>query len=119
MKNESGLEMVQDKVLLLPDAISEETEFGIIKPDIVKAQEQMAQTKATIIDVGPNAFEAWDKPIPVVGDRVYVCRYSGIDGIRGADDKRYKITPDEDITAIINKDPDCEDFKGTRQPLSR
>jgi len=119
MKNESGLEPVEDKVLLLPDRVSDSIRNLIVKPEMVKAQEQMAQVRATLVASGPNAFESWDEPHPQPGQRVYVCKYAGIDGIAGADGNSYKICTDTDITAIIHKDPDVDEFLGTRQPLSR
>ena len=117
-ENKSGMVMVQDKVLLLPDKVAEMV-LGIVKPEVVQAQEQWAQTRATVVDVGPNAFETWEEPVPVAGDKVYVCRYAGIDGIKGVDGEYYKIAPDQDITAIIREEPEEDDFKGTRQPMSR
>jgi co-chaperonin GroES (HSP10) len=115
MENKSGMVVVQDKVLLLPDKVSD-TVFGIVKPEIVKAQETWAQTRATVIDVGPNAFETWEEPTPKAGDKVYVCRYAGIDGIKGADGEFYKIAPDVDITAIIYEEPE-EEIGSARKPI--
>ena len=119
MKNESGLQPVEDKVLLLPDKVSDMAGQFLVKPDIVKAQEQMAQVRATLIAIGSNAFENWDEPIPKIGNRVYVCRYAGIDGIKGADGEIYKICDQRDITAIIIEDPEENEFLGTRQPLGK
>ena len=118
MENESGLLPVEDKVLLLPDEVSDSV-GPIVKPDIVKAQEQMAQVRATLIASGPNAFIEWDDPKPSPGNRVYVCKYAGIDNISGADGKKYKICTDQDITAIIIQDPEKDEFLGTRQPLGK
>ena len=120
MENNSGLLPVENKVLLLPDKVSDTVGlFGLVKPDIVKAQEQMAQVRATLIAVGSNAFETWEEPIPKAGDRVYVCKYAGIDGIKGADGNIYKICDERDITAIILEDPEEDEFLGTRKPLGR
>ena len=119
MENTSGLIPVEDKVLLLPDKVSDTAGMYLVKPDIVKAQEQMAQVRATLVAVGPNAFETWEEPVPKAGDRVYVCKFAGIDGIRGADDQIYKICDQQDITAIILKDPEVDEFLGTRKPLGR
>ena len=117
MENKSGMVVVQDKVLLLPDKVSDTVgSMGIVKPEVVKAQEIWAQTRATVIDVGPNAFETWEEPVPKAGDKVYVCRYAGIDGIKGADGEFYKIAPDVDITAIIYEEPE-EEIGSARKPL--
>ena len=117
-ENTSGLIPVEDKVLLLPDKVSN-TIGPLWKPEVVKAQEQMSQVRATLIACGSNAFEDWDDPKPKEGDRVYVCKYAGIDNINGADGEKYKICTDRDITAIIVKDPESEEFLGTRQPLGK
>jgi len=119
MDNKSGLRPVEDKVLLKPDKVSDMAGTYLVKPEIVRAQEQMAQVRAYLIEHGPNAFEDWSEPKPKAGDRVYVCKYAGIDGIRGADGDTYKICSDKDITAIIESDPEVDEFLGTRKPLGR
>lgn len=119
MENTSGLEPVEDKVLLLPDKVSDTAGGYIVKPDFVKYQEQMAQVRALLVATGPNAFENWDEPKPQAGQRVYVCKYAGIDNIQGADGDVYKICTDKDITAIIHSDPERDEFLGTRKPLGR
>lgn len=120
MENQSGISVVSDKILVLPDEVADTVDGGlIVKPDIAKHQEKWAQTRGTVIDVGPNAFETWDGDTPKVGNRILMCKYAGIDNILGADGKYYKILPDQDITAIITKDPEYQQFQGTRQPLSR
>ena len=119
MENKSGMVVVQDKVLLIPDKVPEETEFGIVIPEIVREQTKWAQTRATVVDVGPNAFETWEPPVPKAGDKVYVCRYAGIDGIKGADGEYYKIAPDMDITAIILEESEGQELRGERKPMNR
>lgn len=114
--NESGLNPVEDKVLLLPDRVSEQV-GQLYKPERALAQEQMAQVRALLIATGGNCFEDWDDPIPQVGDRVMVCKYAGIQDIFGADGRYYQLCTDRDITAILSADPAKEQFLGTRKPL--
>jgi len=114
--NTSGMSPVEDKVLLLPDKVSEKV--GVIhKPEIVQAQEQIAQVRALLVAFGGNAFEQWGEPIPKEGDRVMVCKYAGILDITGADDETYQLCTDRDITAILTEDPRTDTFFGTRKGL--
>ena len=114
--NTSGLLPVEDKVLLLPDKVSEKV--GVIhKPQVVQAQEQIAQVRALLVACGGNAFEDWGEPIPKDGERVMVCKYAGILDIAGADGDTYQLCTDRDITAILEEDPDPDILLGTRKPL--
>jgi co-chaperonin GroES (HSP10) len=117
-QNTSGMSPVEDKVLLLPDKVTERV-GGIYKPDVVQAQEQLAQVRALLVAIGGNAFEDWGEPIPKEGDRVMVCKYAGILDILGADDLTYQLCTDRDITAILVEDPSKTTFFGTRQPLGK
>jgi co-chaperonin GroES (HSP10) len=119
-KNESGYIPVEDKLLLLPDEVSEKA--GLIhKPDVARAQEQMAQVRALLVAIGGNCFEDWGDPHPKVFGRVMVCKYAGILKVPGADGREYQICTDRDITAIIETDiePEELEFLGTRKPLSK
>ena len=105
--NESGIQPVEDKVLLLPDAPCDEIR-GIIKPDTTKEMERMAQVRALLVAVGGNCFENWDEPIPKIGDRVMIMKYAGIHDIEGADGRYYQLTTDRDITAILEDESHVE-----------
>jgi len=106
-KNESGIQPVEDKLLLLPDEPNRMIR-GIIKPDKVREQEQMAQVRALLVAVGGNCFEDWDDPIPVVGDRVMVMKYAGIQGLEGVDGRVYQLCTARDVTAILTKEEHIE-----------
>lgn len=114
--NTSGLLPVEDKVLLLPDKVSEKV-GSIHKPQTVQAQEQIAQVRALLVTYGGNAFEDWGDPIPLAGQRVMVCKYAGILDIEGADGETYQLCTDRDITAILAEDIDPDLFLGTRKSL--
>lgn len=116
--NESGLLPVEDKILVLPDKISEQVGM-LYKPERAIAQEQMAQVKGLLVAVGGNCFEDWDDPIPQVGTRVMLCKYAGIMDIPGADHRRYQLCTDRDITAIIQNDAEEDLIIGERKQLSK
>jgi len=115
--NFSGIQPVEDKLLLLPDEPSQAIR-GIIKPDKVREQEQLAQVRALLVGVGGNCFEDWDDPIPRVGDRVMVMKYAGIHGIEGADGRTYQICTARDITAILTMEEHIEKLE-PRKPLGK
>jgi co-chaperonin GroES (HSP10) len=115
--NESGIQPVEDKLLLLPDESTAKIR-GIIKPDMVRDQEQMAQVRALLVAVGGNCFEDWDDPIPKVGDRVMVMKYAGIHGIEGAEGRTYQICTARDITAILTAEEHIEKLE-PRRPLGK
>jgi co-chaperonin GroES (HSP10) len=107
LENFSGIQPVEDKLLLLPDEATEVIR-GIIKPESTRENEAMAQVRALLVSVGGNCFEDWDPPIPVVGNRVMVMKYAGIHGIDGADGRTYQICTARDITAILTMEEHIE-----------
>lgn len=116
-ENFSGIQPVEDKLLLLPDEPTANIR-GIIKPDKVRDQERLAQVRALLVAVGGNCFEDWDDPIPKVGDRVMVMKYAGIQGIEGADKRTYQICTARDITAILTDEDHVEKLE-PRRPLGK
>ena len=104
MVNPSGIQPLDQRVLVLPDPVEERTAGGIILPDQHKEREKFAAMKATLVAVGVNAWaeaaqaSAFIKPVP--GDRVLISKYGGV-LITGGDGKDYRIMNDEDVTAIL------------------
>lgn len=104
MTNNSGISPLDTRVLVLPDTIEEKTSGGIFLPDQRKEREGWAQTRATLIEAGANAFMDWGdaarKPIP--GDRVVIAQYAGSTATHdGADGQKYRICKDEDVLAVL------------------
>lgn len=99
--NKSGIDPVEYKVLIQQDAIEEITAGGIVLPGQVTEKEQWAQTKATLIAAGGNAFSDWKGRRPVPGERVVVKQYSGYT-LDGKDGRKYQVCNDKDISAILD-----------------
>lgn len=92
---------VEYKVLIQLDAVEEKTAGGIIMPDDRREREEWAQTEATLLAVGGNAFEDWkDDPKPVPGDRVLVNKYAGERPDKD-ESNPHRICMDKDICAIL------------------
>ena len=104
MENESGIQPIEYKVLVLPDTLSDATVGGIIRPDRVKEIEQAAAVRGYLVAFGGKAFDDFGEPVPVVGDRVQYAKYSGVHEVPGADGKQYILCNDKDIAAIITKE---------------
>lgn len=99
--NPSGFVPLDLRVVVLPDPVEERSAGGIIMPDQIKDQRKWAQTKATLIAVGDNAFREWGSAAkPKAGDRVIVAQYAGRTH-KGADGKDYTVCNDEDILALL------------------
>lgn len=95
-------EVCGHRVLLDPEHIDEETEWGF-KLDVGDdwKREKAATVIGKIIAVGDTAWKDFSdgKPWAKVGDRVYYARYSGKTIEDG--EKQYVIVNDEDIQCII------------------
>ena len=98
--NTSGFTPYDTRIVILPDEVSDKFEgTSILRPGQVKEKDQFAQTIATLIAVGDNAFADWgDVAKPSPGDRVVVGRYVG-NTHEGRDGKKYTVCNDEDVLA--------------------
>ena len=99
LDNPSKLVPVEYMVLVKPDTVDEQ-KGSIFIPIEVRDRQQLAEVKSTLIAVGGLAFAGWEEPIPKIGDRLYVARYSGL-LVRGEDGDVYRICNDKDVKAII------------------
>jgi chaperonin GroES len=99
MTNTSGLQPVDQKVLVLPDPAEEKTSFGLIIPESVRDKNKYATMECTLIAVGANAFIEWGKGNGLApGDRILMAQYAGA-RTKGADGQEYILMNDEDIIA--------------------
>ena len=91
------------RVLVQLDPVEEITKGGIVLPSQTKERNQAKELFATVLKVGGNAFQDWAAPVPKVGDRVMIAKYSGerppID-----ESLTYAIVNDKDVIAVIEKD---------------
>ena len=107
MSNESGIIPIDLKVLVRPVTLEEMTDGGIIIPQNVKEQQDMAGIKARLVALGVNAFEAIkDKgQRPQAGMVVSISKYAGY-LIKGKDGEDYRLINDDDIVAVLDGDWD-------------
>lgn len=106
MANASGFEPLDLRVLVLPDEV--QTKHGNIHlPDSIVEQDRFAQTKATLVAVGDNAWEeararspGFSPPKP--GDRILFGKYSG-QRLKGDDGREYIIMNDVDVLAKLKE----------------
>lgn len=103
MINTSGIVPVEYKCLILQDKQDEKTAGGVFIPQTSVESRQAAETQATLVAVGGNAFDKWCGKVPSVGERVYTAKYAGTN-VSGSDGKAYRLVLDSDITAILIKD---------------
>ena len=104
--NHSGIEPLDLRVLVLPDAVETKTSGGIILPEPHKEREKFAMQFGTLIAAGENAWEeaasrspAFTKPVP--GDRIVISKYAGT-MLTGKDGKDYRLMNDEDVVARVS-----------------
>lgn len=100
--NTSGIQPVEYKVLIRLDPVKEQTESGLYLPEETQERGQAAETFATLIAVGGNAFEGWNEPIPKVGDRVLVDKYAGAPPKAGDFKNYHRLCNDKDLCAVLS-----------------
>jgi len=102
LRNKSGLEPVEFKILVQLDKVADRTEGGLWIPATLHDQQQMSQAEAILVAVGGNAFEDWEGTVPKVGDHIYVAKLAGY-GVTGIDGEKYRLMNDKDIAAVIKE----------------
>lgn len=101
--NQSGLEPIGTKVLVLTDSIGDTTTFGLaVTADMVERM-TLAITTGVIVAIGGGAFSDWPNSdrkwpglVPKVGDRVIIAKYAGLIQA-GKDGKHYRYIHDTDV----------------------
>lgn len=105
MKNPSGINPTEFRVLVKPDSAEQITKGGIIIPDQAKDREQYAAMKGTLIAASPVAFTyaEWPEgtPLPKPGDKVLYEKYAGA-LVKGNDGQEYRVINDKDIHAVLD-----------------
>ena len=103
--NPTGIRPCEDKILVRLDPVSDTVgKLGIIvAPDSHRASHQHAQTYATLIAVGGNAFEDWKDPIPKPGDRIVINKYAGLPPKAGDIENLYRLASASEVIAILEE----------------
>lgn len=103
MKNKSGLKPLGHAVLVEP--YEPEKKKSIIElPDSVKERTVMVETRAVVIDVGPEAWIEEKAPRAQPGDLVLIAKFAGVMAQGTADGKRYRLVNDRDIFCRITEE---------------
>ena len=94
------------RILVKPDPIRDRTSGGLFVPEQARDRQMVEQIFGTIVDVGPNAWKAFDdgRPWAVIGDRVAFAKYGGF-VIQDPDTNEvYRLLNDEDVAAVLSKE---------------
>lgn len=104
--NESGIEPVGTKLLVLTDWIDEETAGGITLPPSKIEELTYAITTGVVVAIGGAAFTNWPASsapwpgkYPAIGDRIHIAKNAGII-IAGKDIRRYRLVQDTDVAGF-------------------
>lgn len=100
--NPTGIHPTEFRVLIRLDPTIEKTAGGVFIPDERQDRNQMAETEATLIEVGGRAFEDFGEPVPRPGDRVLVRKYAGETRKAGDITDLYRICNDKEVVAVLD-----------------
>lgn len=105
VRNPSGINPTEFKVLIEPKSVEEKTKGGIIIPDSTKDHDKYATTEGRIVAISHLAFtyatpEEWGDKRPKAGQTVLYAKYAGAH-VKGKDSKEYLLVNDKDICATI------------------
>lgn len=106
--NQSGLRPLGRAVLCQPY----EPEFNrsrIAIPETVRERSMMNETRATVLDIGPEAW-AGETRRAEIGDKVLISKWAGVIVHGTLDGQPYRMCNDQDIFCAI----DAEDLAAVR-----
>lgn len=91
------------KILLALPEVKETFDSGIIKPDQMRRQEEIATVVALVLDIGPEAYKDKEKfpsgPWCKVGDYVLIRAYAGTRfKVYG---KEFRLVNDDSIEGVV------------------
>lgn len=104
--NESGIEPINDRVVVMPDQAAGQSSGGVFLPDDLKERMDMASETGVIVAIGSEAFlftasgRRWEGEKPQIGWRVWYERYAG-SFHRGVDGRHYRIMDDRCVGARV------------------
>lgn len=96
MRNESGLKPLGHAVLVRPYE-PQKKDSVIVLPETAKERAQMVESRAVVIEVGPEAWEDEKVPRAVPGDHVFITKFAGHMTIGIKDNVQYRLVNDRDI----------------------
>ena len=100
LRNTSGLKPLGKAVLI--KAFTPERRAGMIEiPATVAGRMAMVDNRATVIEVGADAWSDEVRPRAQVGDRVLVTSFAGFMAIGPEDGQQYRLVNDRDIFCQI------------------
>lgn len=101
IENTSGLQPKGWAVLLKPYEPEMVTKSGIIIADTSKQRIEVADQRAVVIAVGPEAWSDEKGPRARPGDKVMITKYGGMFVTGPGDGKQYRIVNDKDVFCQI------------------
>lgn len=102
--NTSGLKPVGRAVLLKPYKVESTTKSGIIIASEAVKKDQLAEQRATVVEVGEYAWRDEPTPRASVGAKVLFSKWAGYSAVGPADDQEYRVVNDNDIFMVITKE---------------
>ena len=76
----------------------------IVMPDTVAERSAMIETRATVIEAGPLAWEEERVPRAAPGDKVLISKFAGVIVSGTKDGVKYRLVNDRDIYCKIEVD---------------
>jgi chaperonin GroES len=104
MTNKSGLKPLGRAVLVRPDLVEEKTAGGIYIPRESVEKGQLAEQRATVVEVGQYAWRDEPSPRAKPGDRILFAKWAGYQAKGPADGELYRVVNDADIFMQITEE---------------
>jgi co-chaperonin GroES (HSP10) len=100
MNNKSGLKPLGHAVLVMPYEPAKKDSV-IVLPATVQERQLMVETRAIVVEAGPEAWIEEKRPRAKPGDKVLLSKFAGVLAEGTADGERYRLVNDRDIYCKI------------------
>lgn len=96
-------EPVEFRLLVRLDPVASKTEGGLWIPDSRQEFNQKSMTFATVVKLGPRAFEDWHSDWKCeIGTRVLIDKFAGVYPVSTDPNTLYRIIEDKEIVAVVS-----------------
>jgi chaperonin GroES len=116
MKNDTGLTLTGDRILVLPPKVEETTKGGIVIVDATKEKEERAVTTGILVAVGPDAMAHRNMKGVKIGDNLFYARYAGDNVPLTKNGMKYRVMNAADVVGVLDSEPDSQ-FKAAQSTV--
>ena len=113
MKNEAGLRVTGERILVRPPKLEEMTQGGIVIVKKTQEDEERAATTGVLIDASEDAWKVKEMSGIKIGDTIMYAKYAGDAVTLTKSGVLYRVMNARDVVGVVEAELDSK-FKAAR-----